>query len=208
MRKNAYGIAKHKEDYYRQNAITSENFYTFRQSLRVYEACRELRARLIDHDLDYSRIFVSYSACSRDLFNKARTVLEECKLNVITAEHHDSKSLMPNEVIDKISSCFGFIGLWQNDMILDSNGFSPMLAWDLGIAQGLGLPVRVFPHKSLKPDVLEPHMSMHKQNFAQVFSAEEFNDLLKQSTPSFIADVQAYERGRLLNGPNLFSRTN
>jgi hypothetical protein len=208
MRKNAYGIAKYKEEYYRQNAISSDNFYTFRRSHRVYEACRELRARLIDKDLDYSRIFVSFSSCSRELFNQARTVLEEYKLNIITAKPHASKPLMPNEIIDKIGSCFGFIGLWQNDMQLESNGFSPMLSWELGIAQGLGLPVRVFPHKNLRPEVLEPHVNMHKQDFAQAFSEEEFNDILKQFTPSFIADVQAYERGRLLNGPNLFSRTN
>lgn len=208
MSKNAYGIVKHKEDFYRQHAISSDNFFTFRSSLRIYEACRELRARMIDHDLDYSRIFVSYPSCSRDLFNKARKVLEEYRLNIITAKPIGSKPLMPNEVIDKIRSCFGFIGLWQENLQLESNGFSPMLPWELGIAQGLGLPVRVFPHNSMRPEFLESHVNMHKQNFAQVFSDEEFIDILKQFTPSFIADVQAYERGRLLNGPNLFSRTN
>lgn len=208
MRKNAYSVVKHKEDYYRQNAISSEEFHSFRRYLRVYEACRELRSRLIDHELDYSRIFISHSFGSLNDLSEVRAALEEHKLNTITVDVNASGASMHSEIKEKIASCFGFIGIWQKNPSSESHDLSPSLAWELGIAQGLGLPVRVFPHKDLSSKNLEHQRRINEQIFTESYSDGNLAHIINKLLPSFIAETQAFERDRLLKGPNLFSRTN
>ena len=179
-------------------------------SKKLYSACRELLSKLGQQKLDQGIIFVSYPFQFDKLFAILENFLLSLRYKVITGKDIDSGEAYRKDIISRIKSSHGFIGIWKLDENADSIKFSPWLSWELAIAQSCEIPARIFPHENL--DLNDPAFKPHRRILPEVnmtpFSDCEFHSYVEDRLRSFQDEVQAFEHKSLQGGPNSFSSTN
>jgi hypothetical protein len=199
-----------KMDYHYHQFTTTSDVSVSLNSRMIHSACRELLSKLGHKQLDQSIIFVSYPFEYDKLFNIVEKCLLGMRYRVITGKDIKRGDAYRNEIISRIKSSHGCIGIWRLNDQANSIKFSPWLSWELAIAQSCEIPVRIFPHEHL--NLNDPAFTPHRKILPEVnmspFSDCEFQSYVEDRLGDFQLEVQAFEHKVLLEGPNKYSSTN
>jgi hypothetical protein len=189
-------------------AESSDQFSTPITSRLAAEACRELLSRQDEQELSHSRVFVSFPFVFNDLYEVVKEALEKRGMVVVTGKEPSGRTAFRDIIVDRICSCYGFIGVWKYEDRFGPVKFSPWLSWELGIAQSCKMPVRIFPHEEMIRDQFIPHRAILPEFHMPPFSELNFSAYVSRMISDFIEDVRLFSRSQLHRGPNKYSHTN
>ena len=213
FKKSAINILRERIDNFQllmvsDESKTSDQFATPITSRFAAEACLELLSRQGEQELSHSRVFVSFPFTFKNLFEEVKVALEKKGMVVITGEEPSGKTAFREIIVDRICSCYGFIGIWKYEERLGPVKFSPWMSWELGIAQSCKMPVRIFPHEEMTHDQFFPHRAILPEFHMPPFTELDFSSYVNRMIVDFIDDVRLFSRSSLHNGPNKYSHTN
>lgn len=211
--RKAVNILKERISHFQELMISDESessdqFSTPITSRLAAEACRELLSRQDEQELSHSRVFVSFPFVFDDLYEVVKDALERKGMIVVTGKEPSGRTAFRDIIVDRICSCYGFIGIWKYEERLGPVKFSPWLSWELGIAQSCKMPVRIFPHEEMTHDQFIPHRAILPEFHMPPFSDLDFSTYASRMIKDFIEDVRLFSRSQLHRGPNKYSHTN
>jgi len=213
FKRKAINILKERIDYFQHlmdsdEAESSDQFSTPISSRFAAEACLELLSRQGEQELSHSRVFVSFPFTFNSLFEVVEAALKKSGMIVVTGKEPSDNTAFRDIIVDRICSCYGFIGIWKYEERLGPVKFSPWLSWELGIAQSCKMPVRIFPHEEMTHDEFFPHRAILPEFHMPPFTDLDFSSYVNKMIGDFTQDVRLFSRSHLHNGPNKYSHTN
>lgn len=148
-----------------QNAVTREQ--------RADTARRtELLDKLTRHYLPKKQLFLS---CSHSRASQRRPAVEKLfeKFEIIVGPNRRTPELRKG-VIDNISCCGFFLGIWEDDNEL--GGLSPWMPFELGVAEARGLRIVLLISDSLRR---ADHLRIVPERTPLTFGASNFDVVLE-----------------------------
>ena len=170
-----------------------------------------LHERLNWRDLQYwdrKRIFISYPYRFENLYSIARQYLLSQGLEVVTGKEIDGRTGSRFDIIDRIKSCHGFVGIWKCAEELGPIKLSPWLSWELGVAQASKMPAQILPHKNMSEGDFMRRWTTLPVVSMQPFYDLDFVEYLPKSLSTLINDVQQFESRSRSMGSNQYSKAN
>jgi len=115
---------------------------------RKMDCLRELNSLEQSPKLNTS-MFVSFDFEEDPYFDKFFEVATQNQLDVVTGESSGERPTIREAIIDRISRCDCFMGIWTKR----KNGeMSPWLIWELGVAQALHKPFKLLMAENIDKD--------------------------------------------------------
>lgn len=131
-------------------------------------------------------LFISYNFRDVDLKDRVSQEAEKHQFNVLTAEELGAAARNRDGIIQLISLCTHFLGIWTEEggHELKADGSylpSPWLHWEWGVADALGKRVRLLISEKLNDDAWE---RIAKETPQVIFKTVNFENKLKSALRS------------------------
>jgi hypothetical protein len=170
-----------------------------------------LQERLNWRDLqhwDRKQIFISYPYRFKELYSIAEKYLLNQDLEVVTGKDIDGRAVFRHEIIDRIKSCHGFVGIWKCEEELGPIKLSPWLSWELGVAQTCKMPAWILPHENIAEGDFMPHRTILPVDNMQPFCDCDFAEYLPRVLSALKDNVRQFDSRRRSIGSDQYSKTN